>query len=148
VIFIAFASGNNMLPKTIFQRALAQRNDFNPQPVWQNVRQVFRWVDKGNQSSVPHNDVWPYNGGLFAEDPIADAVELPDHLAEEMGKLLEWDYGQEVSVNVLGHIFEQSITDLERLRDGEPAPVSKKKKEGVVYTPRPYYAVSGRAHHR
>jgi type I restriction-modification system DNA methylase subunit len=135
VIFIAFASGNGMLPKTIFQRAVANRNDFNPQPVWQNVNQVFRWVDKGNSSSNPMNEVWPYNGGLFAEDEVADAVVLPDHLADEMAKLLEWDYGQEVSVNVLGHIFEQSISDIEKLRDGEPAPVSRRKKEGVVYTP-------------
>ena len=42
-------------------------------------------------------------------------------------------------VTVLGHIFEQSITDLEKLRAesrGEAPPkVSKRKREGVVYTP-------------
>lgn len=135
VIFIAFASGNGMLPKTIFQNAIKQKNDFDPKPVWRNVNQLFRWIDIGNRSSKPDFDVWPYNGGLFAEDPVADKIVLPDHLAEEMKKLLDWDYGQEVSVNVLGHIFEQSITDLERLREGAPAPVSKKKREGVVYTP-------------
>ncbi|QDZ03047.2 N-6 DNA methylase [Nitratireductor mangrovi] len=134
VIFIAFASGNGMLPKTIFQRAVSQKNDFDPQPVWQNVNRVFRWVDKGNPSSNPQNDVWPYNGGLFAEDPVADSVVLPDHLAEQMAGLLEWDYGQEVSVNVLGHIFEQSISDIEKLRGDQPA-VSKRKREGVIYTP-------------
>lgn len=40
---------------------------------------------------------------------------------------------------MLGHIFEQSITDLEKLRAesrGEAPPkVSKRKREGVVYTP-------------
>ena len=135
VIFIAFASGNGMLPKTIFQRAVGQKDDFDPKPVWQNVNRLFRWVDKGNPHSNPNLDVWPYNGGLFAEDLVTDNVALPDHLAEEMAKLLDWDYGQEISVNVLGHIFEQSITDLEKLRSGEAAPVSKKKREGVVYTP-------------
>lgn len=134
VLFIAFASGNGMLPKTLFQRAVSQKNEFDPQPVWRNVNRVFRWVDKGNPSSNPQNDVWPYNGGLFAEDPIADAIVLPDHLAEEMATLLEWDYGKEVSVNVLGHIFEQSIGDIEALRGDRPA-VSKRKREGVVYTP-------------
>lgn len=135
VIFIAFASGNGMLPKTIFQRAVGQRNDFDPQPVWNNVRQLFRWIDKGRAHSMPDLNVWPYNGGLFAEDPVADAVVLPDYLAEEMAGLLGWDYGREVSVNVLGHIFEQSITDIERLREGVAAPVSRRKREGVVYTP-------------
>ena len=134
VIFIAFASGNGMLPKTIFQRAVNQKNDFDPQPVWQNVRHLFRWIDKGRRNPAPELDVWPYNGGLFAEDPVADDVVLPDHLAEEMAGLLEWDYGQEVSVNVLGHIFEQSISDIEKLRGDQP-PVSKRKREGVIYTP-------------
>ncbi|MEX0955983.1 MAG: DNA methyltransferase [Rhizobiaceae bacterium] len=134
VIFIAFASGNGMLPKTIFQRAVNQKNDFDPQPVWQNVKHLFRWIDKGRRNSAPDLDVWPYNGGLFAEDPVADDVVLPDHLAEEMAGLLEWDYGQEVSVNVLGHIFEQSISDIEKLRGDQPT-VSKRKREGVIYTP-------------
>lgn len=134
VLFIAFASGNGMLPKTILQRAVNQRDDFEPKPVWQNVSRLFRWIDKGNASSRPELDVWPYNGGLFAEDALADKVVLPDHLAEEMAGLLEWDYGREVSVTVLGHIFEQSITDIERLRGDLPV-VSKRKREGVVYTP-------------
>jgi hypothetical protein len=47
-------------------------------------------------------------------------------------------------VDILGHIFEQSITDLEQLRnelDGLVAPLGKekhktrRKKEGAFYTP-------------
>lgn len=134
VLFIAFASGNGMLPKTIFQRAVNQRDDFDPKPVWRNVSRLFRWIDQGNSSSRPELDVWPYNGGLFADDAVADRVELPDHLAQELVGLLEWDYGREVSVTVLGHIFEQSITDIERLRGVLPA-VSRRKRDGIVYTP-------------
>ncbi len=136
VIFIAFASGNGMLPRNIFANALTNRNDFNPRPAWENVLNLFRWVDKGSpKTSDPRYEVWPYNGGLFAQDAVADSVTLPDHLAEEVAKLVEWDYGREVSVNVLGHIFEQSITDIERLRDDEAPPVSQRKRDGVVYTP-------------
>ena len=43
-----------------------------------------------------------------------------------------YDFRSQISVNILGHIFEQSIGDLEELRSEE---VSKKKKEGVFYTP-------------
>jgi len=39
---------------------------------------------------------------------------------------------QEVSINILGHIFEQSISDLEELKQ---VGVSRRKKEGVYYTP-------------
>ena len=43
-----------------------------------------------------------------------------------------FDFNTEVNVNILGHIFEQSISDLEELqKEG----ISKRKKEGVYYTP-------------
>jgi len=64
---------------------------------------------------------------------------VPDELAKEIATLGNWDYRREVPVTVLGHIFEQSITDIERLKaegSGEAPPeVSKRKREGVVYTP-------------
>ncbi|GIL01271.1 MAG: hypothetical protein BroJett030_11700 [Alphaproteobacteria bacterium] len=135
VIFIAFASGNGMLPRKIFLDAVNEKSGFDPKPVWQNVNRLFRWIDKGNSVGDPRFNVWPYNGGLFAEDPVADTVVLPDHLAEDVARLVEWDYGREVSVNVLGHIFEQSIGDIEKLREAEPGRVSQRKREGVVYTP-------------
>ena len=66
-------------------------------------------------------------------------VKLPDDLTEALASLGEWDYRNDVPVTLLGHLFEQSITDLERLRAesrGEAPPkVTKRKKEGVVYTP-------------
>ena len=39
---------------------------------------------------------------------------------------------QQISVNILGHIFEQSIGDIEELQKKE---TSKRKKDGVFYTP-------------
>ncbi len=105
------------------------------EPLWGNFAALFRAVDAGNTAL----NIWPYNGGLFAHDPVADALVLPDNLAGEVAGLGNWDYRREVPVTVLGHIFEQSITDLEKLRAesrGEAPPtVSKRKREGVVYTP-------------
>ncbi|PIN85003.1 MAG: hypothetical protein COV47_04480 [Candidatus Diapherotrites archaeon CG11_big_fil_rev_8_21_14_0_20_37_9] len=46
--------------------------------------------------------------------------------------MASYDFKTEVNVNILGHIFEQSLTDLEELKEGE---ISKRKKEGVYYTP-------------
>lgn len=43
-----------------------------------------------------------------------------------------FDFTSEVNVNILGHIFEQSITDLEEISEQT---VSKRKREGVYYTP-------------
>jgi hypothetical protein len=46
--------------------------------------------------------------------------------------MISYDFTTQVTVNILGHIFEQSITDIEKLQEGE---ISKRKKEGVYYTP-------------
>lgn len=135
ILFIAFAERTDLLPDRLLDRAAKARNEFLPEPVWKNFQALFREVDIGNES----RGIWAYNGGLFAADPVADTVVLPDPLTEELAKLANWDYRSDVPVTVLGHIFEQSITDLEKLRAesrGEEAPkVSKRKREGVVYTP-------------
>jgi hypothetical protein len=44
-----------------------------------------------------------------------------------------FDFKTEVSVNILGHIFEQSLSDIEKLKEGEI--ISKRKKDGIFYTP-------------
>ena len=135
VLFIAFAQGTKLLPERLIERAASARNEFHPEPMWRNFAKLFRAVDKG----ATDLKIWPYNGGLFAEDPIADSLTLPDYLTTDIAKLGEWDYRREVPVTVLGHIFEQSITDIERRKAearGEPAPkTAKRKREGVVYTP-------------
>ncbi len=46
--------------------------------------------------------------------------------------MASFDFKTEVSVNILGHIFEQSLSDLEELKEGK---ISKRKKEGIFYTP-------------
>jgi len=58
----------------------------------------------------------------------------------EAQALSNYDFMSDVSVNILGHIFEQSLTDLEEINasinetefDNKK---SKRKKDGVFYTP-------------
>ena len=135
ILFIAFAERTDLLPDRLLEIALKAQNEFDPQPVWKNFQGLFRLVDRGDHDmSIP-----PYDGGLFAADPIVDALVLPDGLAKDIAALGNWDYRREAPVTVLGHIFEQSITDIERLkaesRGEAPPEVSKRKREGVVYTP-------------
>jgi type I restriction-modification system DNA methylase subunit len=54
--------------------------------------------------------------------------------------LSNYDFASEISVNILGHIFEQSLTDLEELQANIDnvnfdKTKSKRKKDGVFYTP-------------
>ncbi len=135
VLFIAFAQRRDLMRGNLLESALKAHNEWHPQPVWSNFLGLFRYVDKGNHDM----DIPPYNGGLFAEDPVVDALMLPEDLAKDVASLGAWDYRREVPVTVLGHIFEQSITDIERKKAEaggvEPPKVSARKRTGVVYTP-------------
>jgi hypothetical protein len=141
VLFTAFAEDTGLLPKRILERAFENADPFNPRPVWDNFRGLFAAIDKGNARL----DVPPYNGGLFAHDPLVDALALPDEVCEGFKTIGDYDFASQVSVTVLGHIFEQSIADVERLQAiarGEEVEVQKasgttgrRKRDGVVYTP-------------
>jgi hypothetical protein len=76
---------------------------------------------------------------LAATAGAREAVALPDRLAAELERLGERACRHEVPVSVLGHLFERSVGELERMRAagrGEAAPrIGRRKREGVVYTP-------------
>lgn len=133
LLFIAFAEDSFLLPKNSLSEAITTTYKFDPQPKWNQVKRLFEWVDKGSP------EITAYNGGLFRAEPALDAIAFPDHLVERFMLLSGYDFRSEVSVTILGHIFEQSITDIEELRAetrGEaPDKAGKRKREGVVYTP-------------
>ena len=136
VLFIAFAEDKNLLPKRSLADALAEPDRHFPRPKWDKVLKLFEWVDQG----CPPEKIPKYNGGLFRADPLIDGLALPDHLVEQFATIADYDFESEVSVNILGHIFEQSITDIENEKAAAqiaapPPSASKKKREGVVYTP-------------
>ncbi|MBR9804230.1 N-6 DNA methylase, partial [bacterium] len=155
VLFIAFCEDRGLLPEDSLKNAYEHRDPYNPRPIWENFKGLFRAVDEGNdQLNIPH-----YNGGLFANDLILDSLTIPDQICLHFRDLGDYDYrpandalvegdfkqGCElIDVEILGHIFEQSITDLEKLRnelDGLTPPVgsqkhkTRRKKEGAFYTP-------------
>lgn len=148
LLFIAFAESRNLLPKGSIAKAASHIDPYNPNPRWVNFVALFRAVDKGN----PYLKIPPYNGGLFAPDAGLEQLLVSDKLVQSFLKLAGYDYAQEVSVTVLGRIFEQSISDLEHIASlGDistfaltaqaSAPAAKKsvegkrKRDGVVYTP-------------
>ena len=141
VLFIAFAEDTGLLPNNTLENAFVARDPYNPRPVWDNFKGLFRAIDEGNNElKVPQ-----YNGGLFREDAVIDGLNIPDNICERLKTLGEYDFASEVSVTVLGHIFEQSIADVERLQaiargeEAEPEKTTgtsgRRKRDGVVYTP-------------
>lgn len=151
VLFVAFAEDRGLLPPKTLSQAATYRDPYNPRPIWENFLGLFRAIDNGNfQLGIP-----AYNGGLFALDPALDSLPISDDSCSMFQTLGEYDFAEDVSVTVLGHIFEQSVSDLEKLKelagqDGFSLEVlekqvaesarsvsGKRKVDGVVYTPDP-----------
>lgn len=136
VLFVCFCEDRGLLPHQIIDRAYEQQNPFSPVPIWRNFVGLFHAIDEGNEPlKIPG-----YNGGLFATDEVLDGLTVSDEVCELFRKLGHYDYAAEVNVDILGHIFEQSISDIESLKAelaGETVDKkqSKRKKEGVYYTP-------------
>ena len=156
ILFCAFCEDRSLLPPETVRNAFARRDPYNPKPIWDNFRGLFRAVNTGNSElRIP-----AYNGGLFAADAILDTLQVPNEVCESFRDLGDYDYrpAREVAdadetkeilsvidVDILGHIFEQSITDLEHIRQNlasvavlkdEPKEKSQRKKEGAFYTPK------------
>ena len=155
ILFCAFCEDRHLLPAETIKQAFEHTDPYNPRPIWDNFRGLFRSIDQGNAGlNIP-----AYNGGLFAPDPVLDSLNVPDEVCGYFRDVGDYDYrpahevamekesetaGLMVDVDILGHIFEQSITDLERLRndlDGQTEPAdtkktkSRRKTEGAFYTP-------------
>ena len=156
ILFCSFCEDRGLLPPNTVRGAFEHSDPYNPRPIWDNFRGLFRSVDVGNATlRIP-----AYNGGLFAHDAGLDTLAVPDPVCALFRDLAEYDYRPAreaedaddsveirpvIDVDILGHIFEQSITDLERLRQDldaadsavpdEKQAKSRRKKEGAFYTP-------------
>jgi type I restriction-modification system DNA methylase subunit len=137
VLFIAFCEDRGLLPAKTIAKAHDFKDPYTKSTVWDRYKALFDWVNKGNDDPpIPG-----YNGGLFRHDPILDEqIAISDDICAELAKIARYDFDSDVSVDVLGHIFEQSVTDLEELkailagRDYDKKK-GKRKKTGVFYTP-------------
>ncbi len=137
LLFVAFCEDRGLLPPKTIAQAHDSKDPYNPRPIWDNYKAVFRWVDKGNDNPpIPG-----YNGGLFQPDPLLDEqLTVPDPICSQLKQLTRFDFDTEVSVDILGRIFEQSVTDLEELKAEATGQEYNKKKgkrktQGVFYTP-------------
>lgn len=117
VIFIAFCEDRGLLPEECLDRAWRDTPAFSrvTNPRWHNFLALFQAVDRG--SARPR--ITAYNGNLFKPDPSIDELDLDDEpWTQGLRSFGEFDFSEEVNVEVLGHLFERSVTELEKLRVG------------------------------
>ncbi len=120
------------------------------QELWRQLKYLFKALDKG----IPKR-IEAFNGGLFRHNPVIDELVIKDVFLKQLFELNQYDFESELNINILGHIFEQSITDIEKLKiellQGKEVKYSEtdedivfenaqnasglRKKDGIFYTP-------------
>lgn len=145
IMFIAFCEDRELLPDETLKTAYRNLPPYSKatNPIWENFLDLFRAIDKGNE----HSRISGYNGGLFRKSLI-DTIDLSDEWTKFFSQVGTYDFRDEINLDVLGHLFEKSLTELEKLREGDlfgqafadgrfaEMPKSAiRKRYGIYYTP-------------
>lgn len=142
LLFIFFAEDSGLLPPNSIVKVVEQwerlRDDDEYQPFYNRLKKYFGYMNTGFQGK--HYEVFAYNGGLFKPDEVLDNINISDDvLVEHTRRLSEYDFESDVDVNILGHIFENSLSEIEevtqQITQGQTPHTSKRKQDGVFYTP-------------
>lgn len=140
IVFAAFAEDRGLLPDNTLQRVIkaADSSTFGGS-LWNTLKGFFEAIDVGSEKlEIPDG----YNGGLFKHDETLNNLRINDAPLRKVVELGTYNFSEDLSVNILGHIFEQSISDLEEIKSKvresqniEALAVSRRKKDGIFYTP-------------
>nr|WP_321224803.1 N-6 DNA methylase [uncultured Psychroserpens sp.] len=145
-LFIFFAEDRGLLPPNstaqILDKWKADIDFGDDRPVYDLFKQYFIFLDKGRQGTNSRQEIYAYNGGLFKADSVLDSLEVDSELLYKYTyQLANYDFESQVDVNILGHIFENSLNEIEsvnaEIEGGDfDKQKSKRKKDGVFYTPK------------
>lgn len=152
LLFIFFAEDSGLLPPNLMVQIINQweqlKDEFDEyQPFYSRVKKYFGYMNTGFQGK--QYEIFAYNGGLFKPDEVLDNIRITDELLVEHTKRFStYDFESDVDVNILGHIFENSLSEIEEVTqhiqasavslsvgEGSSESPSKRKQDGVFYTP-------------
>jgi type I restriction-modification system DNA methylase subunit len=156
-LFIFFAEDRNLLPTNLIFRINKEWQQLQQMRIqvslYDRYKTYFDDLNTGAKVQLPafsqtnsidkeEHQIFAYNGGLFKEDVLLNSLLIDDAvLFQHTEKLSNYDFASEVDVNILGHIFENSLNELDevkaQLEGGEiDKTKTKRKKDGVFYTPK------------
>lgn len=148
LIFIGFVRDLRLVDNVLTELSQNIKTSFRKdnQKAWGELKELFNALNDGyTERNIP-----PFNGELFKPDSQLDALTVRDHQLMELIKLVQdYDFHSQLDVNILGHIFEQSVADLPEIQQfiqqstplevpelkPETTGTTKRKKEGIFYTP-------------
>ncbi|HAN78037.1 MAG TPA: restriction endonuclease subunit M [Bacteroidales bacterium] len=147
LLFIFFAEDKALIPPNTIGKIISDWHRLNelrrPEPLYNLFREFFSYLNTGGE--IPgFGEIPAYNGGLFSTDEVLDNPNLviADGLLLNNAPVFSaYDFASEVDVNILGHIFEHSISEFEEISaqlKGEEVEqiATKRKKDGIFYTPK------------
>ena len=118
LLFIFFAEDCALLPPNSMMQIIEQWEKLAEMdayvPFYERVKKYFGYMNTGFQGKK--YEVFAYNGGLFKPDEVLDNITISDApLVEHTKRLSAYDFESEVDVNILGHIFENSLSEIEEM---------------------------------
>lgn len=145
-LFIFFAEDRGLLPPNSILGILEEWELLKELdeivPLYSRYKKYFNYLDQGRKGTENVAEIFAYNGGLFKPDAILDSLLISDSLLYDHTKALShYDFESQVDVNILGHIFENSLNEIESVNaeiEGKlfNKQATKRKKDGVFYTPK------------
>ncbi|MDO5651211.1 MAG: N-6 DNA methylase [Moraxella sp.] len=144
LLFIFFAEDSRLLSANTAHTMLVEWQNFKklkvPMGIYDHLKNYFGYLNTGYKED--NVEIFAYNGGLFKPDEILDNIRIDDDvLYLHIKKIADYDFNSEIDVNILGHIFENSLNEIDEIKaqlNGETIDKSqsKRKKDGVFYTPK------------
>ena len=132
--FVLFAESLRLADRRIVDaiEAASRNATSTSSNAYDAILNIFDAYDKGKDGAPE------FNGGLFAEridrnvrflDKNGDGSTDNPIITNILG-MSKYNFKTDLNVNILGHIFEQSISDLDKANKGD-----ERKREGIYYTP-------------
>jgi type I restriction-modification system DNA methylase subunit/transcriptional regulator len=157
-LFIFFAEDRQLVPTNLIRRINLEWENLQkmriPVSLYERYKIYFEDLNSGAKVTLPafgkktgdaitaEFEIFAYNGGLFAPDEILDNVQIDDEILHKHTIVLsDYDFDSDVDVNILGHIFENSLNEIDEIKselEGKEIDKTKtrRKKDGVFYTPK------------
>lgn len=148
VLFVLFAEDKGLVSTNsivqIVEKWNSLKNDAfdTPKPLYHLIVLFFSNLFIGKKDQKGGVLIPEFGGEIFAPDEVLDILMVDDEvLQDDLLKLSKYDFNTDIDVNILGHIFEHSLSEIEEVEaslKGEVADKTKgkRKKDGVFYTPK------------
>lgn len=153
VVFISVIKDYGLITFNVFQQLknIAETSwEKDGMELWRQLQKLFTAMNEGFPPRIHQ-----FNGGLFKENKAINDLKIKDTFLHKLLNLTNYDFESDLSINILGHIFEQSISDIEKLKEDiaqnrlteskevksnvKPTELvlqkGKRKQDGIFYTP-------------